>query len=77
NSAPTRKGNLKTRGRLMIHPETTMVTNSNPLRGKMSPRPTIWGQAKGSLMGDLCPSAPSAISTIRARAPRGATSATK
>ncbi|GJS05879.1 putative reverse transcriptase domain-containing protein [Tanacetum coccineum] len=33
----------------------------------------IWGQAKGSLMGDLCPNAPSAIFTTMARAPRGAT----
>ncbi|GJW46241.1 putative reverse transcriptase domain-containing protein [Tanacetum coccineum] len=38
---------------------------------RMSPRFTIWGQAKGSLMGDLCPSAPSAISTTMARAPKG------
>ncbi|GKF65009.1 hypothetical protein Tco_0188457, partial [Tanacetum coccineum] len=37
---------------------------------RMSPRSTIWGQAKGSLMGDLCPSAPSAIFTTMARAPR-------
>ncbi|GKF27494.1 hypothetical protein Tco_0083388 [Tanacetum coccineum] len=40
-------------------------------------RPIIWGQAKGSLMGDLCPNAPSAIFTTMARAPRGATSVTK
>ncbi|GKA72774.1 putative reverse transcriptase domain-containing protein [Tanacetum coccineum] len=26
------------KGRLMIHTETTMVTNNNPLRGRMSPR---------------------------------------
>ncbi|GKC71466.1 putative reverse transcriptase domain-containing protein, partial [Tanacetum coccineum] len=45
-----------------------------PFKRKMSPRSTIWGQAKGSLMRDLCPSAPSAISTTMARAPRGATS---
>ncbi|GJV89224.1 hypothetical protein Tco_1533162 [Tanacetum coccineum] len=32
---------------------------------------------KGSLMGDLCPNAPSAIFTTMARAPRGATSVTK
>ncbi|GJQ94998.1 putative reverse transcriptase domain-containing protein [Tanacetum coccineum] len=68
--APTPKGNLTTRGRLMIHPETTMVTNSNPSRGRMSPRSTIWGHAKGSLMGDPFPSAPSAISTTMACAPR-------
>ncbi|GJT66130.1 putative reverse transcriptase domain-containing protein [Tanacetum coccineum] len=30
--------------------------------------PTTWGQAKGSHMGDLCPSATSAIFTIMARA---------
>ncbi|GJR18936.1 putative reverse transcriptase domain-containing protein [Tanacetum coccineum] len=70
------KGSLTTKGRLMIHPETTMVTNNNPSRGRMSPRSTIWGQEKGSLMGDLCPSAPSAIFTIMARAPRNAISAT-
>nr|GEU80209.1 putative reverse transcriptase domain-containing protein [Tanacetum cinerariifolium] len=34
----TAPGRLTTKGRLMIHPETTMVTNNNPLRGKMSPR---------------------------------------
>ncbi|GKF15726.1 putative reverse transcriptase domain-containing protein, partial [Tanacetum coccineum] len=33
-----------TKGRLMIHPETTMVTNNNPSRGIMSSRSTIWGQ---------------------------------
>nr|GEY32436.1 putative reverse transcriptase domain-containing protein [Tanacetum cinerariifolium] len=38
NSAPMRKGRLTTQGRQMIHPETTMVTNNNPSRGKMSPR---------------------------------------
>ncbi|GJV55207.1 putative reverse transcriptase domain-containing protein [Tanacetum coccineum] len=43
----------------------------------MSPRSTIWGQAKRSRMGDLCPSAPSAIFTTMARAPRSATSATR
>ncbi|GKF57963.1 cytochrome c oxidase subunit 2, partial [Tanacetum coccineum] len=43
-----------------------MVTNSNPSRGRMSPRSTIWGQTKGSLTGDLCPNAPSAISTTSA-----------
>ncbi|GKG04979.1 hypothetical protein Tco_0315366, partial [Tanacetum coccineum] len=34
-------------------------------------------KAKGSLIGDLCPSAPSAIFTTMAHAPRSATSATK
>ncbi|GJV69920.1 putative reverse transcriptase domain-containing protein [Tanacetum coccineum] len=41
-----------------------MVTNSNPSRGRMSPKFTTWGQAKGSLMGDLCPNAPNAISPL-------------
>ncbi|GJT11735.1 putative reverse transcriptase domain-containing protein [Tanacetum coccineum] len=63
NSAPTRKGSLTTKGRLMIHPETTMVTNNNPSRGRMSPRSTIWGQVKRSRMGEICPSAPSTIFT--------------
>ncbi|GJS30123.1 putative reverse transcriptase domain-containing protein [Tanacetum coccineum] len=36
----------------------------------MSPKSTTWGRAKGSLMGDPCPSATSAISTTMARAPR-------
>ncbi|GKE62127.1 hypothetical protein Tco_1512494, partial [Tanacetum coccineum] len=73
----TRKGNLTTKGRLMIHPETTMATNSNPSKGRMSPKSTTWGRAKGSLMGDPCQSATSAISTTMARAIRGATSATR
>ncbi|GKB47304.1 reverse transcriptase domain-containing protein [Tanacetum coccineum] len=77
NSAPTQKGSLTPKGRLMIHPETTMVTNNNPSRGRMFPKSTIWGQAKRSLMGDLCPSAPSAIFTTMAHAPRSATNATK
>ncbi|GJU89228.1 putative reverse transcriptase domain-containing protein [Tanacetum coccineum] len=47
-----------------------MVTNSNPSKGRMSPKSTTWGRAKGSLMGDPCPSATSAISTTMARAPR-------
>ncbi|GJR89810.1 putative reverse transcriptase domain-containing protein [Tanacetum coccineum] len=48
------KGSLTTKGRLMIHPETTMVTSNNPSKGRMSPRSTIWGQAKRSLIGDPC-----------------------
>ncbi|GJR23550.1 putative reverse transcriptase domain-containing protein [Tanacetum coccineum] len=36
-SAPMQKDSLETKGRLMIHPETTMVINNNPSRGKMSP----------------------------------------
>ncbi|GJY02616.1 putative reverse transcriptase domain-containing protein [Tanacetum coccineum] len=31
-----------------------MVTNNNPSKGRMSPRSTIWGHAKRSLMGDPC-----------------------
>ncbi|GKG64056.1 hypothetical protein Tco_0649306, partial [Tanacetum coccineum] len=27
-----------------------MVTSNNPSKGRTSPRSTIWGQAKGSLM---------------------------
>ncbi|GKF74628.1 putative reverse transcriptase domain-containing protein, partial [Tanacetum coccineum] len=50
------------------------VTNNNPSRGKMTPKSTTWGQAKGSLMRDLCPNAPSAIFTTMARAPSGVTS---
>nr|GFA88296.1 putative reverse transcriptase domain, ribonuclease H-like domain, aspartic peptidase domain protein [Tanacetum cinerariifolium] len=38
NSAPMRKGRLTTKGRLMIHPETTMAINNNLPRGRMSPR---------------------------------------
>ncbi|GJT28579.1 putative reverse transcriptase domain-containing protein [Tanacetum coccineum] len=73
NSAPTPKGSLTTKGRLMIHPETTMVTNNNHLRGRMSSRSTIWGHTKRSRMGDLCLSAPSAIFITMAHAPRSAT----
>ncbi|GJT78088.1 putative reverse transcriptase domain-containing protein [Tanacetum coccineum] len=49
-----------------------MVTNNNPSKGRMSPRSTIWGQAKRSRMGDLCPSAPSAIFTTMAHKGSGA-----
>ncbi|GJY06664.1 putative reverse transcriptase domain-containing protein, partial [Tanacetum coccineum] len=54
-----------------------MVINNNPSRGVMSSRPTIWGQVKRSRMGDLFPSAPSAIFTIMARVLRSVTSATR
>ncbi|GJX33444.1 putative reverse transcriptase domain-containing protein [Tanacetum coccineum] len=40
----------------VIHPETKTTVSGhkrNPSRGRMSPRYTIWGQAKGSLMGIL------------------------
>ncbi|GJY95681.1 putative reverse transcriptase domain-containing protein [Tanacetum coccineum] len=59
-----------TKGGMMIHPKTTMVTTATPSKGRMSPKSTTWGRAKGSLMGDPCPSATSAISTTMARAPR-------
>ncbi|GJV22889.1 reverse transcriptase domain-containing protein [Tanacetum coccineum] len=36
--------------KLMIHPETTMVTRNNPSKGKMSPRSTIWGQLQGNVV---------------------------
>ncbi|GJV59686.1 putative reverse transcriptase domain-containing protein [Tanacetum coccineum] len=45
-----------------------------PFKRQNVTRSIIWGQTKGSLIGDLFPSAPSAISTTKARAPRGATS---
>nr|GEX11428.1 putative reverse transcriptase domain-containing protein [Tanacetum cinerariifolium] len=48
NSAPMQKGRQTTKERLMIHSETTMVTNSKPLKGKMSPGSTIWGRARRS-----------------------------
>ncbi|GKD61384.1 putative reverse transcriptase domain-containing protein, partial [Tanacetum coccineum] len=73
NSAPTRKGGLTTKGRLMMHPERTMAINNNPSRDRMSPRSTIWGRAKRSRMVDLCPSAPSAIFITKARVLRNAT----
>nr|GEZ89184.1 hypothetical protein [Tanacetum cinerariifolium] len=38
------KGRLTTKGRLMIYPETNMVLNNNPPRGRMSSRSTIWDQ---------------------------------
>nr|GEW19196.1 putative reverse transcriptase domain-containing protein [Tanacetum cinerariifolium] len=38
NSAPMQKGRLTTKGRLMIYPETTMIINNNPPRGRISPR---------------------------------------
>ncbi|GJU09469.1 putative reverse transcriptase domain-containing protein [Tanacetum coccineum] len=54
-----------------------MVTNNNPSRGRMSLRSTIWGLVRRSRMGDLCPSAPSAIFVTMARVLRSATSATR
>ncbi|GJT24021.1 hypothetical protein Tco_0893958 [Tanacetum coccineum] len=56
-----------------------MVTSNNPSRGRMSPRSTIWGQAKGSLMGDPLPPKFTKYQpcTIMPVPPRGATSANK
>nr|GEX02612.1 putative reverse transcriptase domain-containing protein [Tanacetum cinerariifolium] len=71
------KGKRTTKGRLMIHSETTMVINNNPSKGKMSPRSTIWGWAKRSRTMEVCPSAPSAIFITMDRVPRSATSATR
>ncbi|GKA18283.1 putative reverse transcriptase domain-containing protein [Tanacetum coccineum] len=53
NSAPTQKGNLTNKGRLMIHPETTIATSNNPSRGRMSPRSTIGTQRKEALWVSL------------------------
>ncbi|GJZ59504.1 putative reverse transcriptase domain-containing protein [Tanacetum coccineum] len=72
-----RKGRLTTKGRLMIHPETTMAINNNPSRDRMSPRSTIWGRVKRSHMVDLFPSAQSAIFITMARALRNATNVTR
>nr|GEU87228.1 peptidase_A3 domain-containing protein [Tanacetum cinerariifolium] len=54
NSAPIQKGKRTKKGRLMIHSETTMVINNNPSKCKMSPRSTIWGQAKRSRIVEIC-----------------------
>ncbi|GKE68811.1 hypothetical protein Tco_1526883 [Tanacetum coccineum] len=72
-----RKGKLTTKGRLTIHPETTMAINNNPSRDRMSPRSTIWGRVKRSHMVNLCPSAPSAIFITMARVLRNATNVTR
>nr|GEY46138.1 putative reverse transcriptase domain-containing protein [Tanacetum cinerariifolium] len=77
NSATMQKGRQTTQERLMIHSETTMVTNSKPLKGKMSPGSTIWGRARRSRTVEICPSAPSAIFITMARVPRSSTSATR
>nr|GEX37143.1 reverse transcriptase domain-containing protein [Tanacetum cinerariifolium] len=74
NSAPIQKGKRTTKGRLMIHSETTMVINNNPSKGKMSPRSTIWGRAKRSHTVEIFPSA---IFITMAHVPRSATSATR
>ncbi|GKF15939.1 hypothetical protein Tco_0057401 [Tanacetum coccineum] len=44
------KGSLTTKGRLMIHPETTMVTNNNPPIGKMLPRRTMGQLPRGMVV---------------------------
>ncbi|GKD68467.1 putative reverse transcriptase domain-containing protein, partial [Tanacetum coccineum] len=67
------KGRLTTKGRLMIHPETTMAINNNPSKDRMLPRSTIWGWVKRSRMVNLCPSAPSANFITMARVLRNAT----
>nr|GEW42089.1 putative reverse transcriptase domain, ribonuclease H-like domain, aspartic peptidase domain protein [Tanacetum cinerariifolium] len=41
--------------------KTTMVINSKPPKGKMSPGSTIWGRARRSHTVEIFPSAPSAI----------------
>nr|GFD27041.1 hypothetical protein [Tanacetum cinerariifolium] len=68
------KGSQTTKERLMIHSETTMVTNSKPPKGKMSPGSTIWERAKRSRTVEIFPSAPSAIFITMARVPRSAIS---
>ncbi|GJX86215.1 putative reverse transcriptase domain-containing protein [Tanacetum coccineum] len=72
-----RKDKLTTKGRLTIHPETTMAINNNPSRDIMSPRSTIWGRVKRSHTVDLCPSAPSAIFITMARVLKNATNVTR
>nr|GEV19059.1 putative reverse transcriptase domain-containing protein [Tanacetum cinerariifolium] len=74
NFAPMQKGRRTTKGRLMMHSETTMVINNNPSKGRMSPRSTIWDRVKGNHMGETCPSAPSAIFITMARVLKNATS---
>ncbi|GKF08664.1 putative reverse transcriptase domain-containing protein, partial [Tanacetum coccineum] len=69
-----RKGRLTTKGRLMIHPETTMAINNNPSRDRMSPWYTIWGREKRSRMVDLYPST---IFITMARILRNATNVTR
>nr|GEV76868.1 reverse transcriptase domain-containing protein [Tanacetum cinerariifolium] len=44
NFAPMQKGSQTTKERLTSHAEITMVTNSGPPKGKMSPGSIIWGQ---------------------------------
>ncbi|GJX53963.1 putative reverse transcriptase domain-containing protein [Tanacetum coccineum] len=53
--------------RLMIHPETTMVNQQQPSRGRMFITVYNMGQRKEAVWGDLCPSHQSAISTIMDR----------
>nr|GEU46026.1 putative reverse transcriptase domain-containing protein [Tanacetum cinerariifolium] len=65
------------KGRLMIHPETTMAIKNTPPRDRMSQRSTIWGRVKGNHMGETCPSAPSVIFIIMARVLKNATNVTR
>nr|GFA38647.1 reverse transcriptase domain-containing protein [Tanacetum cinerariifolium] len=55
NSAPIQKGRQTKKEMLMIHSETTMVTNSKPPKEKMSPGSTIWGRARRSRTVEICP----------------------
>nr|GFA64420.1 hypothetical protein [Tanacetum cinerariifolium] len=48
NSTPIQKGSQTTKERLMIHLETTMVTNTRPPKGKMSPGGTMGVNPKGN-----------------------------
>ncbi|GKB33636.1 putative reverse transcriptase domain-containing protein [Tanacetum coccineum] len=78
NSAPTQKGSLTTKGRLMIHPETTMVTSNNPSRGRMSPRSTIIeDRQRKPYGGSYAQMQPSATTPQMARAPRNANKCNK
>nr|GEZ68017.1 reverse transcriptase domain-containing protein [Tanacetum cinerariifolium] len=54
NFASMQKGSQTTKERLMSHSEITMVTNSRPPKGKMSPGFTIWGQMRGSRTVGIC-----------------------
>nr|GEU93466.1 reverse transcriptase domain-containing protein [Tanacetum cinerariifolium] len=50
-----RQSNNRRKAVQMNHLETTMVTNSRPLKGKMSPGSTIWGQVRRSRTVGICP----------------------
>ncbi|GJZ03593.1 putative reverse transcriptase domain-containing protein [Tanacetum coccineum] len=65
------------KGRLMIHPKTTMAINNDPSRDRMSPRSIIWARVKRSRMVDLCSSAPSAIFITMVGVLKNATNVTR